>query len=386
MLMTLLKRSLYLLLLTGALNGCGVFNTFGTANTPSPAVLPPIPASFHATKLWQDNVGIGSDDAYLRLAPAIANGVIYSVDADAKVVATSRTGKTLFTTKLKSTGKSGVGTNGAVVALVDGRAQLFMLDAKTGVVLWHLAAPNQVLAAPTVTADTTYLKTIDGTVAAYRNTDGALLWTYAHGGPPLMLRASSGVVVDGTSLYAAFSDGQAVALDSRSGNLIWEQAVASANGFAEIERMIDIDAKIIIDHGVLFAATYQGKIAALNTHTGAILWQQPLSTYADLALVDNLIIVPAADGSLIAFQRTDGHQVWAQKNLAWRFLTGSAVLDHQLVLGDVEGYLHVVDATSGQYQGRIQPSKNPIYSTPLVDGQQVYSLDSTGKLTAVKFS
>ena len=381
--MMLLNRSLLLVLMVATLSGCGVFNTFGTANTPEPAALPVVNSTLSFDKLWQKNVGDGSDDAFLRLNPVYAHGVIYSVDIDAKVVATDANGKNLFTQKLKTSGHSGIGSNDTRITLVDGRAQLFMLDGLTGKIVWQVPVHNQVLAAPTMSADTTYIKTIDGVIAAYQNSTGALLWTYNHGGPPLMLRMSSAVVLNGTTLYAAFNDGQVVALDARTGNVLWEQIVATANGFAEIERMIDIDAKLVINNGTLYSASYQGSLSALNLQSGKVLWQQPISAYADLAVVDNLVIVPEANGTMKAFNGATGQLAWSQNNLAWRFLTGAVAFNHAIVLSDVQGYVHVVDAKSGQYLGRTQPTKKPIYSLPLVANDHVYSLDSTGKLTGL---
>ncbi len=382
--MILLKRIVCLSILAGTLSGCGILNTFGTDNTPLPASLPTATIATKSTVLWQKSVGDGSDETYLQLNSAYANGVIYSVDNDTKVVATRANGDNVFTMKLKSSGKSGIGTNGSQLALVDGRANLFMLDSQTGKVLWQIPVHNQVLATPVMTADTTYLKTIDGVIAAYRNRDGALLWTYNHGSPTLVLRASSAVLLEGNTLYAGFADGVVVALDSRSGNELWEQVIANPNGFAEIERMIDIDSTLIVSNGVLFAATYQGQLAALNSRNGDILWHKPLSAYVNLALVNNALIVPEADGTLSAFNRLNGDVLWQQKNLSWRFLTGIAVLDHNLVLGDKEGYLHFIAASTGQYLNHIQPTKNPIYSTPLVNQTTVYSLDSAGKLAAIR--
>ncbi len=383
--MMLLKRVGCLSVLVATLSGCGILNTFGTDNTPVPAALPTASVSSKPTVLWQKSVGAGSDDAYLQLNPAYANGLIYSVDANAKVTATrASNGDTVFTRKLKSSGKSGIGTNGQQLALVDGHANLFMLDSQNGNVLWQVPVHNQVLATPVMTADTTYLKTIDGVIAAYRNSDGAMLWSYNHGSPTLVLRAGSAVLLDGDTLYAGFADGVVVALDNRTGNELWQQVIANPNGFAEIERMVDIDSTLVLTNGVLFAATYQGQLAALNSHSGAILWQTPLSAYANIALVNNAVIVPEADGTLTAFNRVNGHVLWQQKHLAWRFLTGLTVMKQNLLFGDKEGYVHWVQAATGQYLNHVQPSKNPLYSSPLVVDDTVYSLDSAGKLAAIK--
>lgn len=377
----MLKNTIVLSLLSLALSGCALFDTFGTDNTPAPA---PLPLSSKTTGkvLWTHGVGNGSDGGYLRLSPAYANGLIYTVDASGDVQATNLQGHKVFQHDLHNEARSGVGTNGEVLATVDVKGQLAALNAHTGQLLWRTQAANLVLAAPTVTADTLYIKTIDGTVAAYRNSDGQLLWSYNHPTPALVLRASSPVLVVGQTLYAGFSDGQVVALKADNGNVLWEQTVANPNGVAEIQRIVDIDGQLLMADGLLFAATYQGQVAAVQVATGHLVWQQTVSTYTDMAYVNHQLIVPEADGTVQAFNSRDGHPVWQQKALAWRFLTGAAVLDQQILLGDLQGYVHSLDAASGQYLSRVQPTTKALYSTPLVVGQTVYVQDSAGTLAA----
>lgn len=379
----MLKQSLTAALLALSLSGCSIFNTFGTDNFPTPAALPASQPSPQLGVVWRTSVGDGSGSDYLRLSPALANGWVYTADVDGTVRATDAQGHKVFRTELGHSGHSGVGTNGSVLAVVDDHAQLYNLSAQNGRILWQAGVSNSVLAAPTVTASTTYVKTIDGTVAAYANLDGKLLWSYSHPGPTLVLRASSSVVVVGNVVYSGFVDGTVVALNAANGDVVWEQTVATPNGASEVERMVDIDANLIVADGVLFAASYQGKIAALQLNNGTVLWRQPISAYAGLVLVDPCVIVVQADGTINAYNRHSGTLVWQQKILAWRFLTGAAAWQHTLLVGDVDGYLHALDANSGTYLSRVQPTKKPIYSTPAAVDSRLYSLDSDGTLAAV---
>lgn len=379
-----LKRTLSYALLSTSLTACSIFNTFGTDNAPKPSPVPAASPAFKANVVWTTQVDKGSDKAYLRLQPAVVNQRIISVDARGHVTATGTDGKQVYQSQpSKSALVSGVGNNGTWLAVVDAQAQLFMLDAITGKTLWQIPAANIALAPPLVTDTAVYVKTIDGSVNAYNCRNGQLLWSYNHGSPALVLRASSPLILVGRTIYGGFSDGQVVALSADNGNVVWEQTVANPNGAAEVQRMVDVDAKLIVADGVLFAASYQGQIVAIGLNSGDILWQKPLSTYVDLAYVDHRILAPEADGSITAFDSRNGQTLWQQKALAWHNLSGAVVAQQYLVMGDAQGNVHALNATTGQYQGHVQPSLSAIQSSPLVIGDAVYSQDSSGKLAAV---
>lgn len=379
-----LKRTFGYALLTTSLTACSIFNTFGTDNAPQPSPVPAVSPAFKANVSWVNQVDKGSDKTYLRLQPVIVNDSIISVDTKGHVTATSVDGSIIYQRSLAKSGLvSGVGTNGVLMAVVSAQAQLFLLDVKTGKTVWQTPAANIALAPPLVTDSAVYVKSIDGTVNAYNTSTGQLLWTYNHGSPALVLRASSPLVMVGRTLYSGFSDGQVVALSADNGNVVWEQTVANPNGAAEVQRMVDIDAKLIVADGIIYAASYQGQIVALRMNTGDILWQKPLSSYVDLAYVDHFIIAPEADGTITAFDSRNGQTLWQQKALAWHDLSGAIVVQQHLVIGDAQGYVHVFEATTGQYQGHVQPTLSAIVSSPLAISDTVYSQDSSGKLAAV---
>ena len=46
--------------------------------------------------------------------------------------------------------------------------------------------------------------------------------------------------------------------------------------------MVDIDGNFVFSNKVVFVATYQGDIAAIDTRSGRILWREKTSTVNDL--------------------------------------------------------------------------------------------------------
>ncbi|MCD6048578.1 MAG: bamB [Gammaproteobacteria bacterium] len=367
------------------LGACSIFSPYGTSNIPSPAPLQKITPQVAPKLVWSTSVGSGSNGAYLQLAPAISNNVVYTIDQNGLFTATTADGKKLYDTRFKDGGKSNLAADGNMVAFVDTRAVLHVISSDHAKSLWQATLTDQTLAAPTFTPSLVLTKAMDGTVTAFDRATGQQRWQYQHAVPALMLRASSAPLVNGNVAYVGFSDGKVVALSLTDGDEIWSTQAADPQGFSDIERMVDIDANLILQDGRLFVATYQGQVDALAPATGNILWQAPNSVYADIAVDNQLVYAVHADGTMTAYNQNTGKVVWTQKDFAWRFLTGPTLYQNMLVVGDLEGYVHFIKPATGELLGRIQASKKPtpMIVPPLLMNQSLIVLDTQGNLAAI---
>jgi outer membrane protein assembly factor BamB len=59
------------------------------------------------------------------------------------------------------------------------------------------------------------------------------------------------------------------------------------------------------------------------------------------------------------------------------------VCGNYVVVGDAEGWLHVLNRTDGQFAVRVQAgSSSGIYAAPLVSGNTIYTYANDGELSA----
>jgi outer membrane protein assembly factor BamB len=79
----------------------------------------------------------------------------------------------------------------------------------------------------------------------------------------------------------------------------------------------------------------------------------------------------------------DGGDLWKQAELHQRRMTAPAVIKNLLVVGDFEGYLHLLAQDDGSLQGRLQLDGSPIEAAPVVFDDVIYVYTSAGTLAAV---
>ena len=86
----------------------------------------------------------------------------------------------------------------------------------------------------------------------------------------------------------------------------------------------------------------------------------------------------------MALSRFTGREIWKKENLLYRNPTAPVIMGDSIVIGDLEGYLHWLDKTSGEIQERINIGKSKISNVPLVLNNSIYVLTDSGDLVSVE--
>lgn len=368
-----------------ALSACSIY---GKDNTPKPLPLTPIDqVMVHPTVVWSRHAGSGTGKNYLRFAPAVADQRVFVVDYRGALYAfDARHGQRLWLTRTKLPLTTGPGTGEGVVVVATDNAKALAYDALTGNRLWIAPLPTQSLAEPTVVRGTVFINTIDGQLTALDAKTGRSLWHYQQTIPSLILQSSSRAIVNNDTVVVGFANGKIAVLGFEEGNLLYEKVIATPQGSNTVSTMVDIDATPAIHDEIIYAATYQGNVAALAANSGHILWQHPVSTFNSIAIDDNQLYISQDDSSLLAFDQKTGNIQWKQDSLLHRQITGPALIDDYLVVGDSEGYLHWIATSDGHLVGRNKIDSSAILGTPVVVDHIIYVTSSSGTVTALRMT
>ncbi|HET8707517.1 MAG TPA: outer membrane protein assembly factor BamB [Pseudomonadales bacterium] len=309
---------------------------------------------------------------------------MFAADSDGVDIAyKADDGEKLWKTKTKLPITGGLGASAQLVVFVTRNGLIEALDATSGELKWKSSVPSESLAAPVVTDTSVVVQTTDGHLTCLDADSGKVRWSYETSLPILTLRGASQPIVAGDLAIAGFANGKVVALTLQHGSPVWERAVAEPTGRSELERVVDIDGNVSLDSGQLYAATYQGKVASLSVNSGQISWQRDVSTTAGVYYGANVVVVPAADGVLWAYDAATGAELWHNDQLRARTLSGAAIVDGYVVVGDFQGYLHWLSLSSGNFVARVKVDGDGLRSQPLVSGGIVYVQGNGGKLAAL---
>lgn len=363
------------------LAGCGGGSTIAE---PKPLVDLPGP-SYRMQVLWHSNSGVGSGEN--GLAPAVANGVIYTSNEDGEVTAFSLDrGKRLWHVHLDDALSSGPGVAGDTLLVGTQNGEVVALSASDGSKLWQQDVSSEVIAAPAAADGIAVARTVDGQVTAMDLASGEPLWSIEDTVPNLTMRGTSAPVIQNRTVYIGMDSGKVLALALTTGEQQWAQTIALPEGRSELDRIVDVDSTPLVTGGSVYAASTGGAVVSLSRNVGQTHWKQSVASENDLAIDAGHLYASDLDSVVWSLERNAGTTDWQNDTLEYRKLSAPAVLDNNVLVGDYQGYLHWLSADDGHEIARGHAFDEPIRVQPVViDGDRAVVLGADGELALVRF-
>ena len=386
------KLKLYILLaLSVLLSACG-----DDDNTEPPAELVNFEPTAQLELVWSSYVNEGIAQQFLFIEPLLLKARIVTAGRDGTVsVVGKRDGEILAEIDLDTTLSGGIGGNEKawLFATMDGK--IIAVDAEKNTVSWKVKVPSEVLSRPVVYGDAVFVRTVDGQIVSLDLESGKTNWSYRQTEPALTLRGSSSPVIARDRVFVGLANGRLVALSPQDGEIIWDIALAVPQGYSEIQRLVDIDGRAELFGHVLYAASYQGRVAAIDVQRGQFLWARAFSSHSGVTL-DAKTLYSSDDHSHVwALDRYNGATLWKQDKLNARNVTRPVLTGDYVVVGDFEGYLHVMSRFDGHFVARIlvggdeeegNIGDNGILVPPVIDGNNILVSTRGGRLYAYKLA
>ena len=320
---------------------------FGGVKKPQPAELQPVTALVSVRQSWTnrmgpvsfplevsvsgDHVGVASDD-----------GTVALLDA--------QTGRDIWRVALKTPIAAGVGSDGKVLAVVTKDNEVVAMQA--GRELWRQKLTAQAFTAPFVAGERVFVLAADRSVNAFDGQTGRKLWTQQRSSEPLVLRQSGVMLAVGDTLVVGLA-GRLAGMNPSDGSIQWEAPIATPRGINDVERLVDLVGSVSRVGDSVCVRAFQASIGCVNTARGSVLWTKPANGVQGIQGDDRLLFGTEADGTVMAWKRTDGERVWSSERLRYRGLTAPLVAGRSVVIGDATGFIHLLSREDGSLLNRL---------------------------------
>jgi len=409
--MIVYRNNLFYLCLLVLLSGCSWFSWLPFIDEPDkeanePVELVKFAESVRVSTQWSKKVGSGLGKKYLRLAPIIVADQIIAADTYGVVSSFNRfTGKLSWTTRIGQPAKrglvnslkpfgrkdlgfvsGGIGSGEGILVLGTTSGEVIALNAGDGSERWRNNVSSEILNAPAVGRELVFVQSNNGRLQGLDIETGEQVWGFDSQVPILTLRGSSSPVVADDLVYSGFANGKVAAFREESGEQVWEQRIMLPEGRSDLDRIVDVDGTPHIANGLLFAASFQGRLKAIRITDGAVLWERNTSSFLDVSTGYNQVYIVDDSDTITALEMADATEAWKQSGLGYRQLTSPLTFSNYLVVGDDEGYLHVLAQSDGRFMGRKKINGSGLRSNMIVADGILYCLSNDGRLSALTIS
>ena len=330
------------------------------------------------------SVSNNNELTYGRLIPVIYEGKVFYINSAGYLSSVDLdSGEILWSKNTQDVVSSGLDVNFKTISYGTLDGSIVALDFQDGSELWRSAISSESLSPPANSGSHVIIQTVDGRIAGYDLKSGKQEWFHQTVLPTLTLRGTSRPIIDQGFIFTGFASGKIAMIYPDSGAIRLELPITLNEGKSELERIIDIDGRSIIVNDLLIAASYQGNITAINLRDGRPAWQEELSSFKDLTSNGNRVVAVDEKSVVKAFGTATGAIIWDQKDLKLRKLTSPASISNLIAVGDYDGYVHLLNAQSGNFEGREKVSRNPI--TEIISNRNsLLVVDAAGRVQ--KFS
>ena len=302
-----------------------------------------------------------------------ASGNVLSIDA--------KTGNDNWSVKLNFLA-SGTSAGFGIVVVADVDGNVIALDQTDGSVLWSSNVKGEVLSSVAIDAKIVVVKTGSGELLGLNKDSGEVIWSYRSTLPVLTIRGNSSPVIVDNLVYASFDNGRLGVFELNSGFQIWDGAISYVSGASELENLIDSDSNPVIEGGLIYTTNYQGNLNIFDPSQKRSVWSNNASSFFSPIISRGMLMVVEENSSIKSFALKTLEESWINSDYLNRDLSNGVSYKDNIVVGDFEGYVHVINILNGRTVGREKLSRNPI-KTILSRSDSLYVIDEAFNLISI---
>ena len=351
-------------------------------------------------KVWSVSIGSGGNRRNpLITQPVVANGTVFTVDTKGHTTAFALAdGKKKWRVSSVPSGEEDSGTIGGGIAWADnklyvtnGYKHLLCLNPATGEVIWRVATPSPARAAPSVRDGRVYLITLDNRLMVFSAANGRLLWNYYSVMETTNLLGSVSPAVDAFAVVFPMSSGEIVGLRVENGQAVWEDNLSGSRRIGAFSSISDIRGQPVIDQGLVYAASYSGRMVAIDEVSGQRVWQREVGSAEMPWAAGSSVFIVSSGQQLISLTRQNGDIRWItslmrfedknkEEPVVW---TGPVFAGGRLILASNSGQMIEADPQNGKI---LKQTRLPgdVTIAPLVSDNTLIFLTRQGNLIAYR--
>ena len=314
--------------------------------------------------------------------PGFSSQNLFFADSEGTLSSISiKNGEIVWSTELNFLA-SGTAAGFGIVVVADVDGNVIALNQQDGSRLWSTNVSGEILSKSVIDTKIVVVKSGSGELIGLNRESGEIEWSYRSKLPSLTVRGSSSPVLSDDKVFVSFDNGRLGVFDINSGFPLWDGAISYVSGSSELANLIDGDSSPVIEGGLVYTTNYQGNLNIFDIAQKRSVWTNEISSFYSPIIMRGVLIVAEADSVIKSFSLTSLEESWMNEDYLNRELSNPVSYKGSLVVGDFEGYIHIIDPLNGKTIGRKKLSRKPIKSI-FTRSNSLYVIDEAFNLFSV---
>jgi outer membrane protein assembly factor BamB len=352
--------------------------------------------------VWSVPIGVG-DGQRTRITadPVVADGHIFTVDAEARLSAHATSGAALWSIDLTPQGEGKGEATGAGIAHGNGTlfmttayGMLYAINPTTGAIRWSQTLRGAGNTRPTYYDGLVYVISSDRTAWAIEADNGRVRWQIDGVDDVNNRIGSTAPAVSDKFALFGFGSGEVQAVFRKGGLVYWNSSLKGARAGRAEGAVVDLGASPVIAGSRVYAAGASGRMVAMSLGNGERIWTNNQGVRGQLWPAGNAIFALNDMNQLIRVDASNGETLWAVDLPNFRKINprrsaeivahyGPVLAGGRILVASNDGLLRQFDPTNGAL---IAQTAVPGGATthPVVAGGVLYLVSGDGQLHAFR--
>lgn len=351
---------------------------------------------------WSADIGAGEGRrARISTDPVMADGRIFTVDAESNLVATSTAGARIWSRSLTPAGDDARDASGGGLAISDGVlyvttgfGRLLAVNAADGAVQWEQRLGATGNGAPVVYGNLIYFVAGDDVAWAVNKSNGRIEWKLTSTPSVNNLQVPSAPALSDRFAVFAFGSGEVQTAFRRGGVRFWDAGIQGQRIGRALSTVGDITGDPVIVGSTVYVANHSGRIAALDLESGERKWTTAEGAIGPVWPVGGSLFFVNEQNQLVRLNASDGSHVWVKglpdfvkarprRQVARYAHYGPVLAGGRLYVASSDDTLRAFDPASGEivYSTAIPGGAA---SSPIVVDGTLYVVSKKGQLLAFR--
>jgi outer membrane protein assembly factor BamB len=352
-------------------------------------------------RLWSRDIGNGTTGRKAIVStPVIKDGVLYVIDADAKISAVNaENGRVIWDTKYTMENETemlsyggGVTVGENALYFLTGYGHFGALNLSDGSEIWLEDIGVPMRGSPTYSDGRVFGVTHDNHIYAMNANTGEIVWDEVGIAENEGLAGNASPAVIDNTVIVPYSSGEVYAMRVENGRVLWTDTLNRQGQLTAMSSLRDIDGHPVVYDGIVYLISHSGRMAAINLRSGVRVWEQNYGSQHTPWIVGEYIYIVTTNSEVICVTRREGRIRWItqlerfqdpeirKEPVHWH---GPVVASDRVIVTSSHGYALTLSPYTGDLIGGIDLPDNSSMG-PIVSNETLYFLLSDGEIIALR--
>ncbi len=263
--------------------------------------------------------------------------------------------------------------------VVDNLSNIFLINLKNGNLIWKKKNDYPFNSEIKTVDDRFFVIDLKNVLRCFFIEDGSECWNYETEKALTITNAKNSLFVSENSVYFINNLGDLTAVDTSSGNLLWQLPTQSSN-------IINItynfkNSKLVSEGKSIFFSNNKNEFYSIDLKNGSINWINDISSSLTPIIIKNLIITISDNGYLFMIDKEKGniikikdiYKIYKEKNRKKIKPIGFSISQDKIYLSNSDGKLIILELKTGNIQ-KVEKITRKIMSKPFLYNNHLFMI------------